>query len=69
MKILKWIIVILSILAVACILININSYKTEWFDTFFQTDNYLFLILLVVGVWVLSELIKKLLIIETKVLK
>jgi hypothetical protein len=69
MKILKWTVIIVSIFAVAWILINIDNYKKEWFDTFFQTDNYLFLIILVVGVWVVSELIKKLLIVEAKVLK
>ena len=57
MKLTSWILIIITILAVAAVTIRIDAWAKEWNDLFFYFDKWEFWIAVVVAVWVVKQII------------
>ncbi len=69
MKIFKFLTLILSLAVVLWLLFGIELYKHDWMAIFIHTDNWPMVIALFVGAYIVGMLIKKLFVIEYKILK
>ncbi len=69
MKIFKFLTLMLSLIVVLWLLFGIELYKHDWVAIFLHTDNYPMLIIVFVGALVVGMIIKKLFVIEYKLLK
>jgi len=57
MKLTSWMLIIVTIIAVAALTIRIDSWATEWKDLFFYLDRWELWVAVIVAVWVLKQII------------
>jgi len=69
MKLISWTIIILSILLVAALFFSIDLWAGEWKDLFFYLEDWRMWVIIFVFVYLVKEIIQRLLIAEVKVLK
>ena len=69
MKLASWIVIIVSILAVAWLSISIDSWAGEWKSLFFYLDDWKMWVIVIVIVWLIKSLAEWFLKMEVRVLK